>query len=317
MEAKIGFKARLLIIMLKSSYQSIAVTGIGKTKKIPIVNGRSRRECIMNDDGRVFQIVANEVKEEVCGLDILTPEIFNAVYAQIAKKHNIEDDESTKEQVNKEIEKYLELQQKTTQQVDALSQNTSKAIEAIKHKDDTVLQEVQDETVKLKQELEKMKTALYHDELTNVYNRKWLFDNLVNKDHLFEGGGVMALIDLNYFKQVNDTFGHVVGDKVLVFVSAQLRKSKGIVARYGGDEFLVFFENKSDHKRVKQILVKIREDVLKKHLRSKNTEFRTSFSIGLARYGKDDKLEDILEKADGDMYNDKKEFKKRVTGIEV
>ncbi len=271
----------------------------------------------MDRNDRILQIVTNEIKEKICDLDALTPGIFATIFSEVAKKHNVENLEFVKEYVDKQTEKYLKLQEKTSQHTDILSKNTSKAIEAIKKKDDAVLEEVQNETQKLKQELERMKSALYKDELTNVFNRKWLFDTLVDKKHHFKHNGVMALIDLNYFKQINDTYGHVIGDKVLVFIATQLKKSKGMVVRYGGDEFLIFFENKNDVKSVKETLVKLRESILKKHLRAKNAEFRTSFSIGLCPYKEGNKLETILEKADNDMYHDKKEIKKWITGIEV
>lgn len=272
----------------------------------------------MNQSERILGIMTNEVKKQICEQNVITPEIFANIFLQVAKEHDVEYENVAKQYMNEEVKKYLELQDKTTNAVNKLSESTSSAIDAIEKKDDGTLKVVLKDTKKLQQELERLKKMLYTDELTDVYNRKWLFDNLAGKDdHLFKEKGVMALIDLNYFKQVNDTYGHIIGDKVLVFIAAQLRKAKGEVVRYGGDEFMVFFNAQEDTDDIRKRLEKLRESILKKHLKAKNAEFRVSFSIGVTKYLEKETVEDVIERADNDMYEDKKTIKKRITGIHV
>lgn len=125
------------------------------------------------------------------------------------------------------------------------------------------------------------------------------------------------MIDLNYFKIVNDTHGHVIGDKVLIFIANELRKSKYNVIRYGGDEFIVLFPKNTLLNDAKEVLNEIREKIITTKLKAHKTIFRTSFSIGLQQYEAQESLADILEMADKDMYQDKLEIKKRITGIEI
>ena len=125
------------------------------------------------------------------------------------------------------------------------------------------------------------------------------------------------MVDLNYFKIVNDTYGHVIGDKVLIFIANEIKKSTYDVVRYGGDEFVIIFPKEIDEKKAFAILNDIRESVLKKKLRSKDSMFRTSFSIGVSSYTTEDELNTILEAADKNMYEDKLSIKKRVKGITV
>ena len=270
-------------------------------------------------DRRVLEIISNETKDKVCNMDVITPEIFANLFMQNAKKHHIDNyEEMMQDFLAKQVESYLHIQDKTSKQADQLSETTSKALEAIKEKNDEALSEVLFETQKLRKEIDKLKESLYKDELTGAYNRKWLHDHLLAQNgNQFTQKGVMSLIDLNYFKTINDTYGHIIGDKVLVFITSQLKKIAPHVVRYGGDEFLVFFEDENSPKHVKDLMTKRRENLLKKHLKAKDAEFRVSFSIGVTPFQKGDDLTEVIERADVDMYDDKQQIKKSVRGIDV
>ena len=88
---------------------------------------------------------------------------------------------------------------------------------------------------------------IHMDSLTKVYNRKGLFDAIIPLSHLAQRNhfsvGVM-MVDIDRFKQVNDTYGHQTGDEVLEIVAQTLKsniRASDIVGRYGGEEFLLFF----------------------------------------------------------------------------
>lgn len=196
-----------------------------------------------------------------------------------------------------------------------MSKSASKAIDAIQNKDETLLQHILEETKALRQEIEALKKSVYQDELTHAFNRKWLHDNCLNEKENFKTNGILVIIDLNYFKQINDTFGHIVGDKVLVFTTNELKKLKVPVIRYGGDEFILIFTSSFHQKKVMNILNKIRESIISKKLKAKNDTFRVSFSFGITEFKENDELSQMIENADKAMYQDKIEIKKRVTGI--
>ncbi|WP_368734620.1 GGDEF domain-containing protein, partial [Bacillus sp. GbtcB15] len=83
------------------------------------------------------------------------------------------------------------------------------------------------------------------DELTRVYNRKFLpqtYERFVSSLKRRRVSFCMALLDLDHFKQVNDTYGHIVGDEVLATFADTIRKGlrvNDIIIRYGGEEFII------------------------------------------------------------------------------
>ena len=125
------------------------------------------------------------------------------------------------------------------------------------------------------------------------------------------------MIDLNYFKIINDTHGHIIGDKVLMFIALELKNSGFDVIRYGGDEFVIIFPTTVSINQAKKSVEDIRKIILHKKLKAHNSKFKTSFSVGFSSYKSDDELSTVIEKADKNMYVDKIQIKKRITGIEI
>ena len=152
--------------------------------------------------------------------------------------------------------------------------------------------------------LERLST---HDPLTGVLNRR-AFDITAAK--WLNQGKDCALIffDLDYFKQVNDRYGHNIGDKYLIAFSEALKKNfsqKGLISRFGGDEFVVLTEMDSTD----EVTAKIRqtnEDLSSFVLpvvNDKDAEFSVSFSSGAARFPYDaDELSVLKKRADTALY---------------
>ena len=179
------------------------------------------------------------------------------------------------------------------------------------------LAEILRETNNLRKEIEKLKQAVYKDELTHTYNRKWMHDKFLDEENdNFIKAGTLAIMDLNFFKLINDTHGHIVGDKVLVYIANQLKITKESVVRYGGDEFIVLFSEHVGQDTAFKKLDHIRENVISKKLKSGDTSFRISFSIGAHVFEEGHSLSSVIELADKNMYDDKVKIKQRVTGID-
>lgn len=270
-----------------------------------------------NED--VLQIISNETKQYVAEVGVVTPSIYSNAFSKFASSHNanVENEkEITDNLLNKKIDLFTDIQKSTAENARKLSENTDKALCAIQDKDETVLAEVLQETQSLRIEIEKLKESVYKDELTNTFNRKWLHDNYLDDTaQKFTSDGTIAIIDLNYFKIINDTFGHVIGDKILIFIANQLRTSSEHVIRYGGDEFIVIYPNSISQETSFAKLNKLRENILKKSIKVKDTSFKMSFSLGVQSFKEGDTLVDVIDKADKNMYNDKIKIKKKVTGI--
>ncbi|MDE5053130.1 diguanylate cyclase [Niallia taxi] len=96
-----------------------------------------------------------------------------------------------------------------------------------------------------------LKVSAMFDHLTNLYNRKYFFEQITELFQItnsFHDQSSLFLIDIDHFKGVNDTYGHMVGDKAIVYVANIIHKvchTSGIVGRYGGEEFIVFLPNTS------------------------------------------------------------------------
>lgn len=148
------------------------------------------------------------------------------------------------------------------------------------------------------------------DELTGLMNRRGFTDGLnrtLQSARRYNEEGVLAFIDLDGFKQINDTYGHEAGDMVLRRVGeillSNVRKTD-MVARLGGDEFAVLFVHS-----VKQVGRK-RAEVLRQILNSNTLLYRDvsipiRASLGVADYSGWSQMEEIMRKADRAMYREK------------
>jgi len=268
---------------------------------------------------QLLKIITNETKASLEKLEIITPTLFNSIFYQFAKEHNVnlkDENRLAQNLLQEECSMLTSLQTQTSKNVSLLSESTSKALSAIQNSNDTLLNEVLQETQLLKEEIEKLKKSIYLDTLTKTYNRKWLQDNYTKEDSFQSAtSGTLALIDLNYFKIINDTYGHVIGDKVLTLLATEFLNLGYPVVRYGGDEFLIMFDEKVSLEDATKTLINTREKILKKKFKAKESTFIVSFSFGLQSFNSDDSCVNILEEADKNMYEDKVQIKKRVPGI--
>lgn len=169
----------------------------------------------------------------------------------------------------------------------------------------------------LNQELQQKEKAIqnlaYYDQLTGVANRA-LFYELAEKflraaERNREILGLM-FIDVDNFKQINDTFGHEVGDRVLVQVAEILTtatRRNDVVARYGGDEFLILLPQISTLDNYKVVVSKILEAKRDAVVRN-GVSVGISLSVGVSFYPKDGiSIDQLIVKADHAMYIAKKQ----------
>ncbi|WP_115716811.1 diguanylate cyclase [Amedibacterium intestinale] len=152
----------------------------------------------------------------------------------------------------------------------------------------------------MSQSIEDLQKKLYTDELTGVYNRRYLEDRMYRDKNIC----AVAMVDLDYFKNVNDKYGHFVGDVILSETSKVMLesvRSKDMVIRYGGDEFIIMFSEISRsivEMRLNQIRLNIQNTLFK------NTGIEQTCSIGCA-FGSCS-VEYLLQEADKMLYEAKK-----------
>jgi diguanylate cyclase len=158
---------------------------------------------------------------------------------------------------------------------------------------------------------EEFHTAAMKDGLTRLYNRKALDLKLSSAlEGLSQGGSPFALIlfDVNEFKSINDTFGHVAGDKVLQKVAEILNETfrKGdFIARFGGDEFAAIIGGMNEE-MARERISSFRKNLGKIRFTShKLGDIRVNVSAGIAIARGEDTAESLLNRADKAMYEEK------------
>ncbi len=173
------------------------------------------------------------------------------------------------------------------------------------------------EKKKAQQELLEQKDILdyqaHHDGLTGLPNRVLFNDRLEHGiEHVQRHSMKLALffIDLDYFKQINDSLGHQVGDKVLIAVAERLKakiRSEDTLARLGGDEFTIIMEDLKDVEDASLLAHKI-EEVLAQPIHIEGHTLYISCSMGISLYPQDDTdANNLIKYADAAMYKAKEE----------
>jgi diguanylate cyclase (GGDEF)-like protein len=171
-------------------------------------------------------------------------------------------------------------------------------------------------TKELQKKSQKLKHQAEHDSLTHLPNRFLFLDRLKQalKQAQREQQVVSVLfLDLDRFKEINDTYGHDVGDKLLQLVTKRLlraRRKEDTVARLGGDEFTILLQDVSQNSVI-HIVNKIIESMQEPFIINGMKHY-TTFSIGISSYPDDaDNAEDLLRNADTAMYKAKESGKNR------
>lgn len=158
---------------------------------------------------------------------------------------------------------------------------------------------------------ENAKHQAQHDYLTNLPNRLLFYDRFSQQIALanrHKTQFALIFLDLDKFKPVNDTFGHQVGDLLLIAVANRLTASVreiDTVSRFGGDEFAILVSDVAGRQDINALIAKIHQ-LLSEPFSIENNSICISASIGYALYPDDGKdIETILNKADGEMYRSK------------
>ena len=164
-----------------------------------------------------------------------------------------------------------------------------------------------------KEHLDMMSDMAHKDFLTKVYNRRYFFEEI--KDFYKEKVPfAIAMIDIDKFKKVNDTYGHDIGDRVIVTLANILRKNtKGadLVARFGGEEFCVALRN-VDKKQAISFFAKLRKSVADQSLNIDGKIIKFTISIGVSFSDGSSDIEELINRADGALYRAKEDGRNRV-----
>lgn len=161
-----------------------------------------------------------------------------------------------------------------------------------------------------------LRNLIVKDSLTDLYNRRYCNQNLKNLSEQYIKTGepyTLAIADIDLFKKVNDTYGHIAGDEVLVSVAQIMKKSmagKGFAARWGGEEFLLVYTG-CDMETTLTYLEMLVEAIREMRVEYDDKAIKITISIGVAT-GNGDSVDKVLCTADNRLYHAKKEGRDRV-----
>jgi diguanylate cyclase (GGDEF)-like protein/PAS domain S-box-containing protein len=153
----------------------------------------------------------------------------------------------------------------------------------------------------------------HHDALTGLPNRHLFTDRVdeaLKRANRYRQRFALIFVDLDKFKPINDSYGHTAGDEVLKEVASRLKRgvrSTDTVARMGGDEFVILFENMSSSDEIEELQRKIKI-LLAEPLRLSAVTLKISASLGVGIYPDHaDNIEDLMNFADHEMYRAKQQ----------
>ncbi len=162
-----------------------------------------------------------------------------------------------------------------------------------------------------------LRVLIEQDMLTELYNRRYAQARLKQTVRQAVRNGItysLAIGDIDFFKRVNDTYGHEAGDEVLKSVARILRThmlGKGYVARWGGEEFLLVFENYDAYKAA-DFLEAILSEIRAKYTNYGEDDIQVTMTFGVVNGSADSQLDELLVLADRCLYEGKEAGRDRV-----
>ena len=173
------------------------------------------------------------------------------------------------------------------------------------------------EIARLQAELEQTSALIRHDPLTGVLNRKGLDEALSREAAFAQRRGTplcLGLLDVDNFKQINDTHGHQTGDEALQHLTNVIRENvrpQDSVGRYGGEEFVVLLPD-TDLDSATAALVRLQRALTKRFFLARQQKLLITFSAGVAELRAEEQPVDAIDRADKAMYLAKRSGKNRV-----
>ncbi len=156
-----------------------------------------------------------------------------------------------------------------------------------------------------------LKFQAIHDSLTGLYNRRYIDEFLeqqINQAERYDKHFAVLLIDIDFFKKINDTYGHAAGDNVLTQLSSILKTSfraSDVVGRWGGEEFIIIFQESNAHITYEKAL-KLKTTVENSVVTLGKQFISFTISIGISYFIKEDNRDSIVKRVDKALYQAKK-----------
>ena len=265
-----------------------------------------RQQAYIADREKELRDIIDLLTKAMANLDVENREFYQRVYDKSEKMEQItrlDDIKKIKSALQHEVDQMREI------------------VEMKKDQDKRQVQHLACQVDVLRQELQKARTKSLTDGLTGVYNRE-AFDNTlsdyIERCEVMNANFALLLLDLDDFKAINDTHGHLIGDSVLVAFAQKCRDSirrDDFIARYGGEEFAILLSGtnlRNAHRKARQICGTIAAARYATCDGDTSEDYLSvTVSIGVSLYKKGDSSESLIARADKALYKAKRSGKNR------
>jgi diguanylate cyclase (GGDEF)-like protein len=257
--------------------------------------------------------ITHNTKKKIYTKEIVMPSDYLVTFQDEARdlsraySTDFDLEDMIKEELCNDLRKSSKLIEEMECVLKSVSFEIDKTLEAFQLGDESCLISAREEIKKLSQKVNFLSQEIYRDELTELFNRKWFFKEFLIEEKYPKKDGVICFIDLNGLKQINDSFGHKLGDKTIAFLGnfMKMNITDANIVRFAGDEFILLFDGKAIEE-VTNIMNNVNQNLTKKQLRTtkngKDHMFSISFSFGLSEYESGVSILSAIENADKNMY---------------
>lgn len=182
-------------------------------------------------------------------------------------------------------------------------------------------EELREKNVLIEDQAEELKKLASKDFLTGLFNRRNFLENAGQEEKRFKRAKSkfsFIMLDIDHFKQVNDTYGHDCGDKVLVKVARSLEselRDQDIVARWGGEEFICMLPE-TELTGAITVAEKIRKSVAAVEDPCSKGNVSVTITLGVSEYDGSCSIDECINKADISLYNGKRQGRNQVNSAE-
>lgn len=181
--------------------------------------------------------------------------------------------------------------------------------------------ELQEEITLRKTVEDELRLISRTDTMTGIWNRGYFFEMLereINRSHRFNSNMTLLMIDIDFFKNINDTYGHNVGDKAIKhltkLISLSIRK-ENIFGRLGGEEFGIILIETEEPDTHRNIAERIRKSVENNPLIINNTPLSITISVGISTLRNDDNTNTLYIRSDEALYLAKEKGRNRIEEV--
>ena len=286
---------------------AIAVDHFGRQRE-SILKYIQKQKTYLEEREKEFREIIDLMTAAMSGMNDGNRDFYTSIRSQGEHLEQItllDDIKRIKKELSEEVEKLQALVRQKEEQ----DQN---ALEALSSQVDV-----------LKRELDKALQSANTDGLTGVYNRKALDSyllSIIDRNRVSNQPFSLLMMDLDHFKNLNDTHGHAVGDRMLMAFTDKCRqsvRSDDFLARYGGEEFTLILPGASLRnalKKAKQICKTVAGSKYAADDSPRPESVSVTVSIGVSSYQKGDTSQSLLERADQCLYKAKENGRNRAIG---